>query len=182
VHTSTISVAVFPEVEDTDVDIKASDLQVCDCVSADGDDVGSCLSGCAVVTTDRYISGVGSRRAARQHDRQRRPHYTHSHGHRGSHPGRALAAQQQGEGDEGVGEHLCWYAVAGSHLRSCSSCRGVGRCCGRACSRRGGRLRCWSDRSSGGSKWAPPTDPSAFERTTSRRTASRTTASACQSA
>ena len=77
IHTSAATVAVLPEVEDVDIEIKRRRSQ------------------------DRHHAGAGRRRPARQQDRIGDPHHPHAERHRRDGAGGALAAQEprQGDGD-----------------------------------------------------------------------------------
>jgi peptide chain release factor 1 len=70
IHTSAATVAVLPEVEDVDVDIKSDDLR------------------------------IETMRPARQQDRIGDPHHPHSDRHRGEHAGQPFAAQEPRVGHE----------------------------------------------------------------------------------
>ena len=74
-HTSFASVWVYPVIDDS-IEIEVSEF------------------GCA----HRHLSFVGRRRPARQHDGFGGAHHAPPDRHRGRLPGRALAAQEQGEG------------------------------------------------------------------------------------
>ncbi len=76
IHTSAATVAVLPEVEEVDVEIKSDDLQ------------------------DRDHARAGRRRPACQQDRIRDPHHAPSDRHRRHDAGQPLAAQKPRLGDE----------------------------------------------------------------------------------
>ena len=76
IHTSAATVAVLPEPEE--VDIKRGPAH-------------------------RHLPGERRRRPARQQDRQRDPHHPPADRTGGAVPGRQVAAQEQGAGDEGAG-------------------------------------------------------------------------------
>ena len=77
IHTSAATVAVLPEAEEVDIEIKADDLKI------------------------DTMRSQRRRRPARQQDRIRDPHHPHAERHRGRRAGGALAAQEprQGDGD-----------------------------------------------------------------------------------
>ena len=80
IHTSTATVAVLPEADDVDVHIDEKDLEI----------------------QHRRERRPG--RAGRQHDQQRRADPAQAERHHRQVPGRALAAQEQGEGAQGAAE------------------------------------------------------------------------------
>ncbi len=73
IHTSTITVSVLPEAEETDIEINPNDLRI-----------------------DVYRSG-GPRRTVREHHRLGRAHYAHPFRFGRCQPGREIADQEQGE-------------------------------------------------------------------------------------
>ena len=78
IHTSAATVAVLPEAEDVDIALDEKDLAY------------------------RRLSFQRAGRAERQHHRQRRAHHPSAERDRGHPAGREVAAQEQGQGDEGV--------------------------------------------------------------------------------
>ena len=78
IHTSAATVAVLPEAGDVDVAVDEKELRI-----------------------DVYRSS-GPGRPERQHDGQRGAHHASADGNRGHPTGREIAAQEQGQGDEGA--------------------------------------------------------------------------------
>ena len=78
IHTSAVTVAVMPEAEENEIEIKPGRA------------------------AHRRVPLVRARRPVRQHDRFGGAHHPPSHGHGGDLPGREVAAQEQDQGAPGA--------------------------------------------------------------------------------